>query len=178
MSLLSKYQIKASRRSRGVRVTVHRDGRVVVTKPLAASDARVEHFLRVQEPWIEAKVAEFMQKPIVRFDRSRADYLARKEAARAVALERLAYFKEHYGLSWSGVSIKAQTTRWGSCSAKKHISFNYHILDLTPEERDYVIVHELCHLAEMNHGRGFWKLVEETIPEHRSIRDSLKKYVL
>lgn len=102
-------------------------------------------------------------------------YLEHKEAARALTLERLAHFNAHYKLEYRCVSIKNAKTRWGSCSSKKNLNFNYKILFLAPEERDYVIVHELCHLQEFNHGPKFWELVEEQVPNWKVLRKSLKK---
>ncbi len=178
MSLLHKYEIKSSRRSRGVRVTVHRDGRVVVTKPLTATDAHIERFLGMQQPWIERKLADFARRPVISLAKPRADYLSRKEAARALVHERLAYYGRQYGFSYGSVSIKSQRSRWGSCSSKKNLSFNYKILYVSPEQADYIIVHELCHTRHMHHRASFWRLVAETIPDYERIRESLKMFVL
>ncbi len=178
MSLLHKYEIRSSRRSRGLRVTVHRDGRVVVTKPLSATDARVERFLGFQLPWIERKITEFSRRPVISLQKPRTDYVARKEEARRLVHERLEHFNALYGFRYGTVSIKSQRSRWGSCSARKNLSFNYKILYLSPEEADYIIVHELCHLKEMNHGPDFWKLVAQASPEYEYLKRSLRKYVL
>ena len=105
----------------------------------------------------------------------RKRYLEYKEAARTLALTRLEHFNLHYGFEYNTISIKNTKTRWGSCSSKKNINFNYKIIFLKPEERDYVIVHELCHLKEMNHGANFWKLVEEQSPDWRIHRQAIRK---
>ncbi len=78
-------------------------------------------------------------------------YLLHKEMARAVVLERLHYFNQFYGLEWKRVAIRNQRRCWGSCTELGNLNFSYKILFLPPELRDYIIVHELCHLRELNH---------------------------
>ncbi len=120
----------------------------------------------------------FVTKPVTRRKRitkNRGEYLALKEKAREIVTTRLAHFNQHYGYSWNRVSIKNQKTRWGSCSSKGNLNFSYKIALLPAHIADYIIVHELCHLAQMNHSKNFWDLVAETIPNHREIRNELRK---
>jgi len=111
--------------------------------------------------------------------RSRKLYLANKEAARALIHERVRHFMQHYGSKHSiavgSIAIRNQKSRWGSCSKKGNLNFNYKLIFLSPELRDYVIVHEICHLKEFNHGKGFWDLVAETVPEWKARRKELRK---
>ncbi|HEY0964560.1 MAG TPA: M48 family metallopeptidase [Candidatus Paceibacterota bacterium] len=93
-----------------------------------------------------------------------------KEAARELTLARLVHYNQHYKLTWNRVAIRNQRRCWGSCSAKKNLNFNYKILFLPEHLRDYIIVHELCHLVEMNHGKKFWDLVAEQVPHHKQCR--------
>jgi predicted metal-dependent hydrolase len=104
----------------------------------------------------------------------RRDYLKHKEGARALAHARLEYFNEFYRHSYTKVTIRNQKTRWGSCSKKGTLSFNYKIALLPLSHADYIIVHELCHLAEFNHSKKFWDLVAKTIPRFREIRRALR----
>ena len=92
---------------------------------------------------------------------------------RALAAERLAHFNQAYGFSYGRVSIRDQRTRWGSCSKKGNLNFNYRICYLPPHLLDYVIVHELCHLGQFNHSAAFWALVAQTLPDHRERRAEL-----
>lgn len=101
-------------------------------------------------------------------------YLQHKEAARELALARLDHFNQHYNFSWKRVAIRNQRRCWGSCSSLKNLNFNYKILFLPPHLRDYIIVHEMCHLIEMNHGQKFWQLVGEQVPEYRASLAELK----
>lgn len=94
-------------------------------------------------------------------------YALHKEAARKLCHARLEHFNQHYGFSYNRVSIKNTRGRWGSCSSNNNLNFNYRILFLPPEVQDYLIVHELCHLKEMNHGPQYWLLVAEQVPKYK-----------
>lgn len=95
--------------------------------------------------------------------------------ARGLVTERLDYFNQHYQLEWGRVAIRNQRRCWGSCSSKKNLNFNYKLLFLPPDLRDYVIVHELCHLVHLNHGQNFWMLVSEQVPDYQLHRLELRR---
>jgi len=120
----------------------------------------------------------YLRRPIFR-TRSRKLYEMNKEAARAVVKERLSHFMVYYGgqhnISIGRIAIRNQKSRWGSCSKKGNLNFNYKLVFMPPEIRDYVIVHEICHVKEFNHGRGFWSLVAETVPDWKKLRKSLRE---
>jgi predicted metal-dependent hydrolase len=80
-----------------------------------------------------------------------------------------------YGLAANKISIKKQSTRWGSCSHKKNLNFNLALIFCPLEMIDYVIVHEICHLKEMNHSKRFWDLVEKEFSHHKAIRKWFKE---
>ncbi|MFH1536961.1 MAG: M48 family metallopeptidase [Patescibacteria group bacterium] len=101
-------------------------------------------------------------------------YLKYKEQARFLIEERLNYFNQFYNHEFCRVSIRNQKTRWGSCSSKGNLNFNYRILFLPRDTADYIIVHELCHLKEMNHSKNFWILVSQTFPNYKYIRKNLR----
>ncbi len=114
------------------------------------------------------------------FIMSKKDYERYKELARTLVHERILYFKEFYKINFetdflfNRVAIKNSKTRWGSCSSKKNLNFNYNIIHLRPEVVDYLVVHELCHLIQMNHGPNFWNLVEKAIPDYKNLRRILR----
>ena len=106
----------------------------------------------------------------------RVGFLKYKEEARKLALSRLEHFNQFYNFEYNTVRIKAQTTRWGSCSSKGNLNFNYKIALLPPHLLDYIVVHELCHLGEFNHSQNFWNLVEKMIPNHFELRMELRGF--
>jgi predicted metal-dependent hydrolase len=106
--------------------------------------------------------------------RNHKHYLAHKEAARATILARLAHYNAHYGHTVRRVFIKNSKSRWGSCSSRGNLNFNYKLIFLPPKVLDYVVVHELCHLRHFNHGPEFWALVAEACPEHKRLRQALR----
>ena len=103
-------------------------------------------------------------------------YTEHKEAARALVRSRIEHFNAHYGFTYNRVAIRNQRRCWGSCTSLKNLNFSYRLLFLPPELSDYVIVHELFHLAELNHSKNFWSLVAETIPEYQLHRKALRVY--
>ncbi len=98
---------------------------------------------------------------------NRKKYLENKEQARTLILEKLVYFNSFYNFKYNLVSIRDQKTRWGSCSSKGNLNFNYKILFLESDLADYIVIHELCHLKEMNHGANFWQQVELQCPDYK-----------
>lgn len=102
------------------------------------------------------------------------DYANHKVAAKQLAQDRLTYFNRQYGFTFKRVSIKNQASRWGSCSKLGNLNFHYRIATLPAQLADYVIVHELCHLQEMNHSKQFWQLVAKSIPDYRERRRQLR----
>ena len=97
-----------------------------------------------------------------------------KQAKKIIPL-RVAYYADILGVNYGRIAIRSQKTRWGSCSAKGNLNFNC-LLMLVPEEiMDYVVVHELCHLIELNHSSSFWSEVERILPDYKERRKWLKK---
>ena len=99
----------------------------------------------------------------------------KREVARIFVENRISYFNKFYNFKINRIAIKNTKTRWGSCSSKKNLNFNYKIIYLRPELADYLIVHELCHLGELNHSKRFWALVSKTIPNYTIINKELKR---
>lgn len=83
-----------------------------------------------------------------------------------------------HNFEYSKLQLKNLNTRWGSCSMKKILSLNVKLMYFNRKVIDYVIIHELCHLKEMNHSAKFWKLVQNIIPEYEIYRRELSKIIL
>lgn len=98
-----------------------------------------------------------------------------KQKARRVFNTMLQENAEAYGFHYNRLSIRAQKTRWGSCSSSKNINLNCKLLFMPSEIVRYVMLHELCHTIEMNHSQRFWALVEECDPDYKQHRKQLKQ---
>ena len=100
---------------------------------------------------------------------------ALRERAHRLFSERLGHFAEKLGLSTPPLSLSSARTRWGSCSLKTGIRLNWRLIHFSSHIVDYVAIHELAHLHEMNHGRRFWAIVAQHCPEYRAIRKELNR---
>lgn len=170
-----EYVFKRTQRSKSVKLAVYQDGRFVVSAPKWYPMYVVNRFIEEKSQWIFDKVKDFDFDLLRRKKADEAaEYRKYVKLARAVVASRLEFFNRRYGFAYNRVAIKNQKTCWGSCSGKANLNFNYKIINLPEEMRDYVIVHELCHLKELNHSRNFWKLVEQALPDYRELRRRLK----
>ena len=104
-----------------------------------------------------------------------AHYLKHKEAARSIVLQKILFWNAHYSFTYNRVAIRNTRNCWGSCTSLKNLNFSYKILFLPEHLQDYIIVHELCHLQELNHKEGFWELVSRTIPHYKDCIQELKQ---
>ncbi len=171
------YTVRRSKRAKYMNLAVHGDGRVVVTIPYGVGVATVERFVEEKKQWVIKHVEAFQQNKALRPKKhTRAEYLLYKERARKHISEKIAYFNKHSHFSFKSISVRNQKTRWGSCSSKGNLNFNYRILFLPDKLVDYLIVHELCHLKEMNHSKRFWTLVASILPDYKERQKGLKKY--
>ncbi len=170
------YTVKVNARSRSLRLAVYPDARVVVTASRFFGLPAIERFVTKHAGWIEKHVEKAKGRTVIRIRKGEIPML--KKRARALASARSLHFTKNYGLTYSKISIRAQKSRWGSCSHAGNLSFNYKIAALPSHVADYIIVHELCHRAEMNHSKAFWSLVTRTIPNHRAIRRELRNLAI
>ncbi|MFH1551372.1 MAG: SprT family zinc-dependent metalloprotease [bacterium] len=170
-----EYILKNSIRARRMRLAIHYTGDFIITKPLFLSKKDVEQFIIEKSNWILSKIEyfkKFNDNPFLKNDKK--NYLKYKDEALRIAYARIDCFNRIYNLDFNRISIKNQKTRWGSCSRKKNLNFNYKIALLQEDIADYIIVHELCHLKELNHSQRFWDLVAKAIPNYLDIRKRLK----
>ena len=99
-----------------------------------------------------------------------------RDLARERLIPRLAELASELGLQYSRVTIRNQRSRWGSCSRRGAIALNFRLLQMPPSVTDYVLIHELMHLKQQNHGPKFWALVERACPDYRDAERWLRRY--
>ncbi|MBI4138491.1 MAG: M48 family metallopeptidase [Candidatus Wildermuthbacteria bacterium] len=173
------YVLYQSKRAKRVSLTVHPDACVSVTAPMFFDEAVIERFMREKISWLFSKMAFFSRhKFIVSKKGGKKEYARHKEQARALVLARVEHFNRFYGFCIAGIAVKNQKTRWGSCSRRGNLNFNYRIVLLSQRLGDYIVAHELCHLQEQNHAKKFWDLVARTIPDYADRRKELKRRVI
>lgn len=161
------------KRTRRLGLTVYPGGRIVLSRPAHANPEAIERFLKKSETWLLQAHAKHVRVTMV-LPRGRKDFAANKARALRIVQERLRHFNESYGYTIGRISIRSNKSRWGSCSRKGDLCFNYKIVHLPQELQDYIVVHELCHRGEFNHSKAFWLLVARAIPEYKKCRDALK----
>ncbi len=170
------YLLKINKRSKGIKLVVYPGGKVIVTVSRYVPQFIINKFLISKSDWIIERIKHFSKiKPILVKSKKeeREEYLKYKDEAFVLVKNKLNYFNKFYSYSWHKITIKNQKTRWGSCSRKGNFNFNYKIVLLPSDLSDYIIVHELCHLKELNHSKRFWDLVALTIPKYKEIRREL-----
>ena len=101
-----------------------------------------------------------------------------QQQARTWFTERLDHFAPRLGVRWRRLSLSSARTRWGSASRDGHIRLNWRLIQLPPAQIDYVVVHELAHLREMNHSPRFWDVVAEVMPDWPAQRHALRQVAL
>lgn len=170
-----EYTLKLSVRARHLRLVIYHDGNFVVTAPHRMSGVLIEQFIRLKSQWILKKMQGMQTMPPAFRTRSAEEIYALKKQAQSFVENRIQYLNALYRFSFNKISIRNQKTRWGSCSKKGNLSFNYTIVLLPQQLADYIIVHELCHLAEFNHSQRFWDLVAQSVPNHREMRKQLRR---
>lgn len=175
----SAYTIRTHRKAKSLKLTVYPDGRVAVTVPTRIPKilhaTLAAEFVRERELWIRKALSQSTGARVVHSPEEIREY---SKQALLLVQERLQYFNRIYGFTYFKIAIKNQKTRWGSCTRTGNLNFNYKIALLSPEIADYLVVHELCHLEQMNHSARFWKLVSRTIPDFVERRRLLRKSIL
>ncbi len=153
------------------------DSSVVLTMPFGTAIGIADKFVQTKLAWIKRAVEYFKTHPgLARSKPVRGEYKRHKNQAIILAQAKVKQWAEFYGVKYGRIAIRNQKTRWGSCSKKGNLNFNYRIAHLRPELLDYLVVHELCHLQEFNHSRNFWALVAKAVPEYKNFRAELKRY--
>ncbi len=153
---------------------VKRDGRVVIRCPYRTSKERIEAFYNSHIDWVKRKleINKNRMVPLGELDKSEVEELKKK--AWEYIPTRVEYFAKIMGVTPSNVSINQAKTRFGSCSSKKRLNFSCNVMRYPSEAIDYVIVHELAHIKELNHSKRFWTIVESVMPDYKERQRLLK----
>ena len=158
--------IRSRRRSLALEVT--RDGRVVVRAPLHLSRARIDAFVERQQHWIAVHLEQQRRRAALALPAPTADDIAvLKARAREELPAKVDYYGKRMGLTPTGIKITSARTRYGSCSAKNALCFSCFVMDCPDAAIDLVVVHELAHIREKNHGPKFYALLGSVLPDYK-----------
>lgn len=177
---MKKINIRVIRSNRkSIAIEIKPDATVLVRAPFAAKDAQIQRFVKEKEHWILTHLGKMEERQRAS---ENIEKLSMEEIQKLadIALEVIPVKVKHYAslmkVQYGRITIRNQKTRWGSCSSKRNLNFNC-LLMLAPDDVvDYVVVHELCHLIEMNHSKAFWSQVEQVMPDYKKHKQWLKDH--
>ena len=171
------YTVKYSDR-KSIGLTV-KDGQLIVRAPKGAKQADIDRVIKAHTDWINEAMAK--QAALKEADKAipkltEAELRALADKALKIIPERVRYYAPLVGVTYGRITIRNQKTKWGSCSGKKNLNFNCLLMLAPPEVLDSVVVHELCHLKQMNHSPAFYAEVRRVMPDYDKHHAWLKKH--
>ena len=167
-----EYEIIRSDR-KTITITV-KCGRVILKCPLGISDRDAEKIINSNEKWIKSKLENFEKRTSSSCDFTEAEIARLRIEAKRYFREKIDYFSNIMNLKYGRMTITSAKTRFGSCSSKGNIAFSYRLMLYPETAREYVVVHELAHLVEMNHSKRFYAIIEEYLPDYKERKKQLK----
>ena len=174
--------VRSKRKTIGLHIT--KDGNAEVRAPYYATKGEIESFIRENTEWIRkhaAQAREWAQiaEQTPKLSQTELNHLVR--VARKVFAERVAYYAPLLGVSYNKITVRKQRTRWGSCTKDGNLSFNALLVLAPPEVLDSVVVHELCHIKQMNHSKKFYDEILRVMPDYfereKRLKSIGKKYL-
>jgi predicted metal-dependent hydrolase len=138
--------------------------KTVLVKTSVSSKQYIQNFIDTHLNWIQKELLKM--ENVVSYE----EELHTKE----YVIDRMVYFSQEMDLKYEQIKFRKMKSRWGSCSSKRSITLNTHLLKLPLEYVDYILVHELAHIKHMNHSKEFHALVEKFIPNQKEIRKKFK----
>ncbi len=168
------YTLKRHKRARCIKIAVSAVRGVVITVPPFVRLSDAEGFIIEKYDWIISQMAYVEASPVANW----GSYNKYKGRSLQLVRDLVKECNVHYNFSYTTIRVKDMHTQWGSCSSDKRLNFNYRLYFLPRHLAQYIVVHELCHLEEMNHSHRFWNLVRSTLPDYRKRQHELKKLML
>ena len=172
-----EYRIKRSNR-KTIGIEIYPDG-VLVRAPHRTSEKKIERVLEEHREWIESHLEVARQKKSEALKEgplTPEDIRRLADEAREWIPRRVAHYAPLIGVQPGRITIRSQKTKWGSCSSAGNLNFNCLLMLTPPEVIDSIVVHELCHLKEMNHSKRFYEEVLRVFPDYRKWNRWLKEH--
>jgi predicted metal-dependent hydrolase len=187
-------RVRESARARRLRLTVAPRRPVEAVVPRRASERQLDRFLVETRPWLARKLRELAARtPQLGLDWPGVVWVGlepqispsndpvaieswyREEARRRIGVV-AAREAGRLGVEYGRIGIRDPRTRWGSCSSRGNLSFSWRLVIAPNEVLEYVVVHELCHLRELNHSKRFYRLLDEARPGWRAQAAWLREF--
>lgn len=166
--------IRSARKTLAIEVS--REGKVIVRAPRRAAKYHIEAFIEQHLDWIATHQARQQMRREAHPEPTDAERDALIARAKAELPPKVAYYAAIMGLYPTGITITSARTRFGSCSTKNRICFSWRLMQYPEAAIDYVVVHELAHIAHKNHGPDFHACVAAVLPDHKARRALLKSF--
>ena len=151
---------------------VKNDLKIVVRSPKGISKKAIEKFVSDHTDWIKFQIEKLKALPSL--PQGDDDINVLKLKTKEIIAQRIDVYSKLMNLKPERVSISSAKKRFGSCSSKGNLNFSFRLALYPVEAIDYVIVHELAHLKEMNHSKRFWKIVEKYLPDYKERQKLLR----
>ena len=163
--------IYADRKSVSIKI---KNGDVIVRAPRNMKESEIGKILKKHEDWIKAAIKREEEIKAKEAYISDDDVKILKKSAAEYFAKKCEHYAQIMGLEYRRITITSAKGRFGSCSSQKNICFSYRLMLYPEAAREYVVVHELAHLVEMNHSRRFYCIVAKYMPDYKERRNLLK----
>ena len=168
--------VRTARTTLCIRIT--QDAQVEVRVPYRTTDAQVAAFVRSKQTWVEAHLAQMRARKENRRILTPAQAELLRQRAKTEIPARVRFYAEKMRVAPRSISFRPLKSRYGYCTSDKRIVFYDLLLAYPPEAVDYVIVHELAHLLQMNHSKKFYAVLARILPDHAARRALLVKTLM
>ena len=167
-----EYKLIRSKR-KTIELSINDDLEPVVKAPLKMKQKDIDSFVSKHEKWIEKQIL-FKEEKLEKFSVTDEEEKFLKAKALPYLTERTNHFAATMGVKPTGIKITSAKKRFGSCSAKNSICYSWRLMQYPPEAIDYVVVHELAHIIHKNHGKDFYRTIENYLPDYKNREKLLK----
>ncbi len=169
-------EVKINKRSKRLLLRVMPNGIVRVTIPSKLHEKSALEFVHRNHDWIAERRNKLQnQQPLPEISKYQKERVRRQ--LRKMLTPLINETCKIYNVQYKKLTFRQTTSRWGSCSMNGTLSFNLKLFFLPQHLREYIVVHEVCHLVEHNHSTAFWNAVAKSVPDYKNKRKELKNYV-
>ncbi|MDW7773549.1 MAG: M48 family metallopeptidase [Desulfobulbaceae bacterium] len=170
--------LERSSRAKRINISVRPFRGIRVAVPYGISFTNAEQFARSKSEWLKKSIARMKKQEEICNAAISGKIMPDRNEAKRILVKRLEEIAEKHGYSYNRVTVRAQRTRWGSCSSRNDISLNMKLMHLPDELRDFILLHELVHTRVKNHGREFRDEILKAEPRAEELSQRLKEYCL